>query len=151
MARRHFQLESKSERTSKRCQSTEHLLCERQTLIEMLQVDKGVLQKEIIKLHSTVNELCQKVEVAQLIDESASLPELLEFGTTEPLLEAAGDEVCSKQLTNEARTSRVKQESSAANAISRQESSVVGNTLQEKMDAELSGSNSQVASSDELS
>ena len=107
VARRLFQLESESERTSKRCQSTEHLLRERQTLIEMLQVDKGVLQKEIIKLHSTVDELCRKVEVARLIDESASLSELLEFGTRVPLLEAAGNEVCSKQLTNEARTRRV--------------------------------------------
>ena len=150
VARRLFQLESESERASERCQSTELLLCERQTLVEMLQVDKGALQKEIIKLHSTVDELRRKVEVARLIDESASLPELLGFGAREPLPETAGDEVRSKQQTNKARTSRAKQ-ISAANAIARQESSVVGNTLQGKMDAELSGSDSQVVSSDELS
>lgn len=86
-------------------------------LVETLQVDKGTLQKEIIKLQSTVDKLCLKVEVAQLIDECASLPELLEFGVRELLLKTAGDKVCSKQVTYKERTSRVKQEISAANAI----------------------------------
>ena len=74
VARRLFQLESASERANNRCQATERLLIERQALVEMLQVDKGALQKEISTLKGIIDELRRKIEVAQLIDESASLP-----------------------------------------------------------------------------
>ena len=78
VARRLFQLESASERANDRCQATECLLIERQALVEMLQVDKGALQKEINTLKGIIDELRRNIEVAQLIDESASLPPLLD-------------------------------------------------------------------------
>ena len=68
VARRPFQLESANDR----CQATERLLIERQALVEVLQVDKGALQKEISTLKGMIGELRRKVEVAQLIDESAT-------------------------------------------------------------------------------
>ena len=50
----------------------------------MLLVDKGALQQEIIRMHGIIDELCRRLEVAQLIDESASLPELLDVRREPP-------------------------------------------------------------------
>ena len=45
-----LQLENMSTCTKEQFQVAEHLLRKRQTLIEMLEGDKGALQKEIIRL-----------------------------------------------------------------------------------------------------
>ena len=55
VAHRLFQLENASERANKKCQAAERLLQERQTLLEMLLVDKGVLQKEIIRMQCRID------------------------------------------------------------------------------------------------
>ena len=111
VARRLFQLESASERANDRCQATERLLSERQALVEMLQVDKGALQKEISTLKGLIGELRRKVEVAQLIDESASLPPLLD-----EQWERENYEPRSKHPIEVERVTKVKRESSAASA-----------------------------------
>ena len=64
--------------TGKRKRTRKRQMPSDRTLIEMLQVDKGALQKEISTLKGIIGQLRRKVEVAQLIDESASLPPLLE-------------------------------------------------------------------------
>ena len=107
VAHRLFQLENARDRANNNCQVAERLLRERQTLVDVLQVDKDALQKEVIRLQTLVNDLCRKLEAAQMIDESGSLPELLDMGDKEPLLKAASYEVHSKRVGNE-RTVNVK-------------------------------------------
>ena len=84
VARRPFQLENASERANEKGQTAERLLQERQTLVDTLLVDKGALQQEIIRMHGIIDELRRRLEVAQVIDESASLPELLDVGREPP-------------------------------------------------------------------
>ena len=68
MARRLFQLENASKHTNEKGQAAERSLQERQMLVDTLLVDKGALQQEIIRMHGIIGELCQRLEVAQLID-----------------------------------------------------------------------------------
>ena len=144
VTRRLFQLESANERANDRCQATEHLLIERQALVEMLQVDKGALQKEIITLKGTIDELRQKVKVAQLIDESLSLP---------PLLDTQWDkescEPCSKYPAVEVeRTTKVEPETSTTNAsqCQRKEATIQARVSQHDEVESLSDSDSSAAS-----
>lgn len=57
-----------------------------------------LLQKEVIRSQNAIKELCQKVEVTHFIDDSASLPELLEAGVNELALEMNSDDVHSKHI-----------------------------------------------------
>ena len=118
MARRPFQLENASKRANEKGQAAERLLQERQTLVDTLLVDKGVLQQEIIRMHGIIDELRRRLEVAQLIDKCASLPELLDVGREHPQ-ELESDEVCSKHNTEVERTVKIKQETRAANSVLR--------------------------------
>ena len=147
VARRLFQLENASECANEKCQAAERLLQERQTLLEMLLVDKGALQKEIIRMQCIIDELRRRVEVAQLIDESASLPKLLEVGVREPPLESGSDEVCNKHSVEAQRIVKVKQQTSAANSQpqERPETSLpVKTSQQESEEVSSDGDNSAV-------
>jgi len=69
--------------------------------VETLQLDKGVLQKEISRLLVLVNEWCRRAEARQFIDEFVSLPELPDMEDSESLLKRESDETCTKHF-NEA-------------------------------------------------
>ena len=79
--KRLFQLENARDHANDNNQAAERLLHERQKLVDVLQVDKGALQKEVIRLQTLVNNLHRKLEAAQMNDELGSLPELLDART----------------------------------------------------------------------
>ena len=101
VARRLFQLKNASECANERSQAAERLLLERQVLVETLQVHKGAVQKEISRLLVSIDEWRRKAEARQFMDESASVPELLDVEKSESLLKGESDEACSK-LSSEA-------------------------------------------------
>lgn len=101
--------------------------------------------KKIIRLQCMIDELRRKVEVAQLIDESASLPELVEVGERDSSM-ASESELRRgiEQVMDVKRTMKVKQDASA-NYNGRQETPVLGNAAQQEV-GEISDSDSTTVS-----
>ena len=127
-------------------------MLERQALVETLQSNKGALQKEISRLLISVDEWRRRAEARQFMDESASIPELLDAEDSESLLKGESDKVCSKHSSEAEKTVGVKgrQETSTSKVFQLQRSEEVlapaKKTEKKRNDRELSDNDRNIDS-----